>query len=210
MRIKIELFFATIAIAIVGCCSFRTLNLNKGISHISCDAKYLPRVGTHLNAMVTHYEELKVGTGKGISLRDITKEISEIVKKSECKEGVVTVLSKHSTVSVTINEMEGRLVDDVRQFLLKLAPPSYPYLHNDLDFRQGPSNWPGGDAAWREFRSKEPPNAHAHLIAMLLGTSESIPISNSEMKIGQYQNIIVVDADGPKTRSIAVQITGST
>ncbi len=56
-----------------------------------------------------------------------------MLKKSECTEGVVTVFSRHSTVSVTINEMEGRLVDDTRQFLLKLAPPSYPYLHNDLD-----------------------------------------------------------------------------
>ncbi len=61
--------------------------------------------------------------------------IKNVLKKTECKEGVVTVLSKHSTVSITINEMEGRLVDDTRQFLLKLAPPSYPYLHNDLDFR---------------------------------------------------------------------------
>jgi thiamine phosphate synthase YjbQ (UPF0047 family) len=34
-----------------------------------------------------------------------------------------------------INEYESRLVDDIRQFLLKLAPPSYPYLHNDLHLR---------------------------------------------------------------------------
>lgn len=62
-------------------------------------------------------------------------EVAAIVKKSECQEGVVTVMSRHSTVSVMINEMEARLVDDVRQFVLKLAPPQYPYLHNDLDFR---------------------------------------------------------------------------
>ena len=61
--------------------------------------------------------------------------MTEVVKKTGCKEGVVTVLSKHSTVSITINEMEGRLVDDTRQFLLKLAPQAYPYLHNDLDYR---------------------------------------------------------------------------
>jgi len=62
-------------------------------------------------------------------------EIRDIVKKSECKEGVVTVLSKHSTVSIMINEMEPRLVDDTRQFLSNLAPSAYPYLHNDLDYR---------------------------------------------------------------------------
>lgn len=53
-------------------------------------------------------------------------------------EGVVTVLSRHTTCGITINEMEGRLVDDVRQWLLKLAPPEYPYLHNDLHLRSGP------------------------------------------------------------------------
>jgi hypothetical protein len=35
----------------------------------------------------------------------------------------------------------------------------------------GPPNWPGGDEAWREFRAKEPVNAHSYLIAMLLCTS---------------------------------------
>lgn len=164
---------------------------------------------------VTHYEELPVTTLSGISLTDITKSVAEIVKKSECKEGVVTVLSRHSTVSVIIQEMEGRFVDDARQFLAKLAPINYPYLHNDLDFRVGPPGWPGGDEAWRAFRAGEPVNAHSHLLAMVLGTSESIPVHESVMKIGTYQNIIVVDADGcapggtNKKRSIAVQITGT-
>lgn len=89
-----------------------------------------------LNAeLFTHYEEISISTLKSVSLTDITKSINDILKKTECKEGVLTLLSKHSTVSVTINEMEGRLVDDTRQFLLKIAPPDHPYLHNDLDFR---------------------------------------------------------------------------
>jgi thiamine phosphate synthase YjbQ (UPF0047 family) len=96
-------------------------------------------------------------------------EVTDILKSTSITEGVVTVISKHSTVSVTINEMEPRLADDTRQFLVKLAPPYYPYLHNDLDQRVGPSDWPGGDKAWREFRAKEPVNAHSHLIAFLMG-----------------------------------------
>jgi hypothetical protein len=63
----------------------------------------------------THYEEITVSTDHGMSIKDITPQVEAIVAKSGCKEGTVTVLSKHSTVSVTINEMEGRLVDDIRQ-----------------------------------------------------------------------------------------------
>ncbi|OEU10046.1 hypothetical protein FRACYDRAFT_271179 [Fragilariopsis cylindrus CCMP1102] len=161
-----------------------------------------------MSEFMTHYEDIQVDTDHAMSVFDITPQIEAIVKKSGCKEGTVTVLSKHSTVSVSINEMEGRLSDDIRQFFLNLAPPHLPYLHNDLDYRVGPEDWPGGDEAWREFRRTQPVNTHSHLIAMMLGTSECIPISGGEMKKGKYQSILMVDIDGPKSRGIAVQITG--
>ena len=157
---------------------------------------------------MTHYEEIQLETDHAMSVFDITPQIEDIVAKSGCKEGTVTVLSKHSTLSISINEMEGRLVDDIRQYFLTLAPPHMPYLHNDLDYRVGPPDWPGGDEAWREFRRTQPVNTHSHLIAMMLGTSESIPISEGVMKKGKYQSILAIDIDGPKGRGICVQITG--
>ena len=95
------------------------------------------------------YEELKVPTLDGIYFVDITPEIKRIVQASGVHTGSVTVLSRHTTTAITINEMESRLVDDARQFLLKLVPAAYPYLHNDLHLRKGPEGWPGGDPAWR-------------------------------------------------------------
>lgn len=157
---------------------------------------------------MTHYEEVQLDTDHGMSVFDITPQIEAIVESSGCQEGTVTILSKHSTVSVSINEMEGRLVDDIRQCFLNMVPPHLPWLHNDIDYRVGPEDWPGGDEAWREFRRTQPGNSHSHLIALMLGTSESIPISDGDMKKGKYQSILVVDIDGPKSRGIAVQITG--
>ena len=101
----------------------------------------------------------------------------------------MTVYSRHTTTAITINEMEGRLVDDARQFLLKLVPAAYPYLHNDLHLRSGPPNWPGGDEAWR---AQEPVNCHSHLIAMLLGSSETIPVHGGKLMKGTWQSIILV------------------
>jgi thiamine phosphate synthase YjbQ (UPF0047 family) len=63
-------------------------------------------------------------------------------------DGWVNVLSRHTTTAVTINENEARLMDDVRQWLLTLAPPHKPYLHNDLHLREAPPGWPGGHEAW--------------------------------------------------------------
>lgn len=51
------------------------------------------------------------------------------------KHGFVNVVSRHTTTAVMLNEYESRLVDDVRQYLLKIAPPDYPYLHNDIHLR---------------------------------------------------------------------------
>eukprot|EP01041_Mallomonas_annulata_P010160 gene10160-21178_t len=138
----------------------------------------------------TCYKELLIPTLKGISLHDITKDIRDFVKTSLIKEGVVTVLSRHTTCGVTINEMEGRLVDDLRQYLLKLAPPDYPYLHNDLHLRKGPAGWPGGDEAWR---AQEPVNAHSHLISMIMGASESVPVHEGDLMIGKWQSVILVE-----------------
>ena len=164
---------------------------------------------------VTHYEELKVETLSGVSLIDITDKVRAVLHKSGCQEGIVTVLSKHSTVSVVIQEFEARFVDDARQFLNRIAPPGYPWLHNDNDFRAAPPGYPGGNEAWRAMRAKEPPNAHSHILAMLLGTSESLPVHDGELMKGTFQNVIVVDADGcapgglQKQRTICVQVTGS-
>lgn len=87
---------------------------------------------------ISHYAEVQVPSLHGIHLSDITKQVQAVVEDSGVLEGQVNVLSRHTTTAITINEMEGRLVDDVRQYLLKLAPAFYPYLHNDLHLRKGP------------------------------------------------------------------------
>lgn len=56
------------------------------------------REAPSVSAFVTHFEELAVPTGRGVSMVDITPEIKAIVAKSGCKEGVATIISKHSTV----------------------------------------------------------------------------------------------------------------
>ena len=180
----------------------KVINNNRYITTTTKKSKLLMST----KQVVTYYEELSVPSKYGISFEDLTPGIKDAISKSGCLEGVVTVLSRHTTCAITINELEPRLIDDARQFLLKLVPPAYPYLHNDLHLRNGPPGWPCGDEAWRK---QEPINCHSHLIAMLLGTSESIPIHKGELKIGNWQSIIMAELDGPRTRTIGVQITGT-
>ena len=46
------------------------------------------------------------------------------------------------------------------------------------------------------------------LAAMLLGSSEVVPVSEGRLVLGQYQSIMLVELDGPRERNVAVQMVG--
>ena len=43
-------------------------------------------------------------------------------------------------------------------------------------------------------------NAHAHLIAMLLGNQLSLPVVEGRLGIGRWQSVLLVELDGPRRR----------
>ncbi|MCG6939108.1 MAG: secondary thiamine-phosphate synthase enzyme YjbQ [Gammaproteobacteria bacterium] len=137
---------------------------------------------------------IELETGAGISLHDIMPQLTAAVAKSGIKNGFVTVTSQHTTTALTINENEERLIEDVKTFLTKLIPPANSYLHNDIALRDCPPD--------------EPENAHSHLAAMLLGSSEVIALADSELVLGQYQCVMLIDLDGPRKRKVSVQVYG--
>jgi thiamine phosphate synthase YjbQ (UPF0047 family) len=157
------------------------------------------------NSSAFYSADLELRTLQGISLHDLTPLIKQAVRDSGVCDGIVVVTSKHTTVAVTVNEMEARLVDDARLFLQRLAPSAGPWLHNDLHLRNGPPDWPGGDEAWR---AQEPENAQAHIQAMLLGASVAVPVVAGELQVGTWQSVIGVELDGSRTRRWSVAVQG--
>ena len=137
---------------------------------------------------------LKLTTGNGITLHDVTPQIVSFIEKAGVDNGFVSVTSHHTTTALTINENEERLLEDVQNFLMQLIPPQANYLHNDIHLRDCPPD--------------EPENAHSHLAAMLLGSSEVIAVSEGKLVLGQYQSIMLVELDGPRERNVTVQIYG--
>ena len=137
---------------------------------------------------------IELDTGEGISLHDILPDIKLSVAKSGIKNGFVTVTSQHTTTAIAINENEERLVEDVKTFLNRLIPPGDKYLHNDIALRDCPPD--------------EPENAHSHLAAMLLGSSEVIALAEGELVSGQYQSVMLYELDGPRSRKVNVQVYG--
>lgn len=121
-------------------------------------------------------------------------DLKKTIARSGIRNGFVTVTSQHTTTAIAINEHEARLIEDIKAFLTRLIPPRDRYLHNDIALRDCPPD--------------EPENAHSHLAAMLLGSSEVITLIDGEMVMGQYQSVMLYELDGPRTRRVSVQVYG--
>lgn len=166
---------------------------------------------------------------QAVSVEDLTPDIRTFLSSSNMRNGVIHVISRHTTTAITINERESRLAQDVEKFFLKICPPDERssskdrvsgtrYMHNDIDRRPDgeeeaqrcrENGWDIDDPEiLQKWRDQEPINAHSHLISMMLGSSECIPVVDGDMVIGQWQSILMVDLDGPRVRTVGVQLMG--
>ncbi len=144
--------------------------------------------------MIFFSKALKIDSSEPLEFFDITHEVRQIVAQSKVSNGIVNVFSKHTTTALRINENEPRLLQDLKRFLEQHAPKNGPYLHDDIDERDVPVD--------------EQVNGHSHLKQILLGTSETVPIINSQLELGTYQSILFIELDGPRSRSVTVHVQG--
>lgn len=138
---------------------------------------------------------IEVETNQGINIHNITSQIEAVIATTPIQNGQALVFSRHTTTALAINEYEERLLEDVQVYLRKLAPESDRYLHNDLHLRPN-------------IPPDEPINAHSHLMAMTLSTSEVIPIVDGKLALGTYQSVLFFELDGPRRRTVFCQISG--
>ena len=140
---------------------------------------------------------LVLETREPIQFLDITDEVAAIVASAGVRDGIVTIVSRHTTLAVRIQEDEPLLLEDLLSFLRRLAPANVHYQHNDFRIRT------------QHMHDDESPNGHAHCLQFLLGTSESIPVMDGELQLGQWQRIFAVELDGPRPRrELLVQTLG--
>ena len=138
-------------------------------------------------------EMVSIQTSASFSCHAITHQIESIIECGTQLEGVVCVSSMNTTTALIVNEMEERLILDLEQWLNRLAPPLQGYKHDELHLR---NNIP----------EDEPKNAHSHMQALLLGNDVSVPFNDGKLQLGQYQDVILVELDGPRERNVVISI----
>jgi secondary thiamine-phosphate synthase enzyme len=139
---------------------------------------------------------VRIRTAKRTQFVDLTELVAERVRRAGVAEGIVAVQSRHTTASIVVNENEPRLLADIRDRLERWAPRRARWRHNDLEAR-GPAIPPG-----------EQPNGHSHAQALLLGTSVCLTVAGGALDLGTWQRIFLVELDGPRPRTVSIQVLG--
>ncbi len=132
-----------------------------------------------------------IRTNERVELRSITREVAEFVKQTPIRDGIVQISSLHTTAGLMMNEVQGALLSDVTNMFEQIIPSAVYYKHNDPLL---------SDCDRR--------NADAHLRAVVVGHSVSIPIIDGKLKIGTWQNVLLTEFDGPNNRKIHIQVMG--
>jgi secondary thiamine-phosphate synthase enzyme len=141
--------------------------------------------------LTIHGETFVISTDQRIELVDLTNRIMEFAKKFNIKEGLVSLWSMHTTCALFINEFQTALLSDIKRFLEQMVARDAEWLHNNPDHSD-----------CDRF------NADSHLRALLLGHSLTLQVSGGEVVLGQWQRILMAELDGPRARSLRIQLMG--
>ena len=138
-------------------------------------------------------ETFLIETNERIELVDLTERIMTLVARLGLREGLVSLWSMHTTCALFINEFQVALLEDIKRFLEQMVDRDAEWLHNNP-----------------EHSDCDRMNADSHLRALLLGHSLTLQISGGEVVLGQWQRVLMGELDGPRARTLRVQVWGIT
>jgi secondary thiamine-phosphate synthase enzyme len=130
-------------------------------------------------------------TAERSQLLNVTERIKEIVRRSGISEGLVHLQSLHTTTGLALGEWQEALLEDFQNFISTVADRKTYYKHNDP-----------------AFSDCERKNADSHLKGSVFGQTLLLQVRNGSVLLGTWQSIILAEFDGPRSRSIAVQVSG--
>ena len=131
-------------------------------------------------------EYLEFQTRKMREYLNITGKVEEVVRKSGVQEGMVLVSAMHITAGVYVNDAEDGLIQDIDEWLERLAPYRDEYRHH----RTGETN---GDA---------------HLKSLLIHHEVIVPITGGRLDLGPWQQVYYAEFDGRRRKRLIIKVMG--
>ncbi len=136
--------------------------------------------------MKSHTKYLVFNTKEKVEFINITGTIEEELNKSGIKEGFCVVSAMHITASVYVNDNESGLIEDIKEWLQKLAPKGPDYRHHNT-----------GET-----------NGDAHLKNLLMHHQVLIPVTEGKLDFGPWQQVFYAEFDGQREKRAIIKIIG--
>jgi secondary thiamine-phosphate synthase enzyme len=129
---------------------------------------------------------------KEFQLIPVSQDVHDFVEASGIQNGVVFVITSHTTTGIIVNENLDCLYTDIEETLERLIPTNFPYVHSHFLPSYGAT---GG-------------NAPGHLKSILCGNHCVMPIKDGKIQRRFSQDIYFAEFDGPQIRNIFIQVMG--
>jgi secondary thiamine-phosphate synthase enzyme len=141
--------------------------------------------------MKSSHKHLSIATDRKQELIDLSSQLEQAVAESFIQDGFAGIYSQHTTAAVFVSEFQQALLDDIGGFLERLVQDDVFYKHNSP-----------------RFSDCDRHNAASHLRSLLLQHSVFVPVQEGKLLLGQFQRVIFAELDGPRTRSLRIQVLG--
>ena len=163
--------------------------------------------------MSVSHATFSVQSDRRPTFEDVTERVEDALEKSGIRNGILLVYSQHTTCSVLIQEASDDvdywgtelLMQDLVTILEGLAPTCRT---------EGQYHHPGPKHIEAAVGRDELPawslNTDAHLRSVIMGRSQSIPVVDGAMTLGEFGRIYLADFDQTRARerTVRVQIVG--
>lgn len=137
-------------------------------------------------------KEAAVCADQEFEMIKITEEVRSFVEETKITDGIVYVITEHTTTGITVNESLPCVEKDLMEGLDRMASEDYPYHHNHYLPTYGTI---GG-------------NAPGHLKSLLTGNHCVFPVTDGKLKLGHAADIYFCEYDGIKNRHFMIYVMG--
>ncbi len=128
---------------------------------------------------------ITVATEAKTTVTNVTERLQEVV--SGAGSGLALFTVPHTTAALIICEDDAELREDLVRVAETWLAPLRPFKHI----------------------KNNNPNTEAHLLSAFAGTGVTVPVVEGRLELGTYQNILLLEMDGPKQRTIHCYVVGA-
>lgn len=113
---------------------------------------------------------------------DITDLVNKEIGKQNAQDGLVNLFLTHTTAALTNADLDPGTDQDYLEAFEKMVPKlKYRHPH-------------------------DPAHTPDHILAVLIGTSLTLPVENGQLVLGTWQRVVLIEFDGPREREIVINL----